>query len=123
LESVVAMSGLRWVSNDLDGTYQVPSEDWHMFASNIAQIMTEVSIRRTCGMRYVRFYTCRHGMRELRHTAMDLIRQMIKLDHPHVDVVQIRRADKLVFDDGDVILIRLVTDRRSKESLSAALDP
>jgi len=122
-DSVVAMSGLCWVSNDLDGTCHIPSDEWDIFATNIAQIMTEeVSIRRTCGMRYVRFYRCRHEMCKLRRTAMDLVQQMIKLDHPHVVVVQIHRADELVFDDGDAILIRLVTDRHSKESLSAALD-
>jgi len=121
IKSVTAMSGLPWVSDDLDGTYQIASVEWNSFAANMGQIMTEESIRRTCGMGYVRFYTCQHGIREPRLTAMSVVRGIIDIDHPHVDVVQVHVADELTFDNGDVAMVQLVSDNR-ESSLRAALD-
>lgn len=68
----------------------------------MAEILTELSIRRVLGMRYIRFYVCHHGLRAPRGTAISIVTHRIIIEHQHVDIVQVHRADQLRCTDGDV---------------------
>jgi len=58
-------------------------------------------------MTCVRFYVGFHGLRLCKTRARLLLDSVVDLEHAHVDVLQVHRANTLRCPDGDVLLIKL----------------
>lgn len=46
-------------------------------------------------------------MKLARNRAENLVCEVVDVDHRHVDVIHVHRADTLKFDDGDPIVVKL----------------
>jgi len=68
-------------------------------------------------MNRVRFYMWHHGMRFEKTRAESYLSQIVHLNHSHVDVIQIHRADNLAFDDDDNDPIVVKLSGRENDSL------
>lgn len=112
-----ARAGIRYVSYNVDRIYTVMQDDFHDFALHFAEVLSDIDLRNACGMSYVRFYVCQHGMRLRKNLARSLLRRAVDVDHDEVDMIQIHRADTLRVSEDDAILIKL--DGRKHDSLLA----
>jgi len=61
-----------------------------------------------CGLKFVRFYVSSHEMRLPKKRAEIFLNEIVNVDHAHIDVLQVYRADNLTFDDNtnDAIIVR-----------------
>lgn len=57
-----------------------------------------------------------HGMRLDKTNALNLMQDLIFVDHPHIDVLQLHHADTLRCSDRDILLVKL--DGRDVDSLT-----
>jgi len=95
IESNVARTGLPWKIHLVEDTYNIPHHEWPEFASNMAEIMTNISLPHVTGMGTVRFYRCQHGTRTPRQTALEILEETATIEHAHIDVVQVHVADEV----------------------------
>lgn len=86
-----AKTGLRYLSHDVRSSYHVISRDYRVFARLITGQLIVTDTRVTCGMSNVRFYMAEHGLKLGRDAAESFLREIVNVDHEHVDVVQIHR--------------------------------
>jgi len=82
--------------------------DFASFARRMSFFLGDTNLSTMCGLQFVRFYVSSHGMRLPKRRAEALLREIVNIDHAHMDVLQIHRADNLSFDDGtnDEIIVR-----------------
>ncbi|KAL6253444.1 hypothetical protein P5V15_015285 [Pogonomyrmex californicus] len=118
-QSVTAMSGLGWVQERCDGAFHVPSNEWPIYAAHVGEILEEISLKRECGIQWLRFYRCHHGIRAPADAALRLLSTTCNESHPDVDVIQIHRADVLRAPDGDALVVKL--DGHGPGTLSVTL--
>lgn len=117
--SFTAQSGLpnQWMA--VDGSFHIPATEFPEYCDHLAAILEEVSCRSECGIAFLRFYTCSHGMRLACHVAPPAITAIADVDHPHIDVVQVHRADQLLAPHHDNMVVRI--GGRGKGTLSSKL--
>jgi len=120
VSALTARTGLTSVERDVDRTYTVYRRDYATFAANLTAMLAEVDLRQACGIDCIRFYVCRHGLRLEKSRARALLDAVVDVDHHHVDLLQVHRADTLSFkddddDDGSALLVKL--DGRDERSL------
>lgn len=107
MNTETSKAGIKYVSFDVARNYNVMRADFQSFAKCISHVLLTTDMREVCGMNCVRFYTCQHGMRLEKYWANLFLRDIVDVDHAHVDVLQIHRADNLSFDDEDPIVVKL----------------
>ncbi|TGZ52329.1 hypothetical protein DBV15_11753 [Temnothorax longispinosus] len=71
----------------------------------------------TCGMSYVRLYMYEHDMRLPKDVARCMVDRMVDVDHPHVDIVQIHRADVFRSTGPETALLVKLSGTRRNNSL------
>jgi len=87
--------------------YKIMCADYDKFAEQVADILLTTDVSRTYGMNRVRFYIWHHGTRLEKERANSYMSRKVDVNHPHVDVIRIHRADNLSFDDEDPIVVKL----------------
>lgn len=107
--SETAMTGLKYLVYDVDRVYNVVQRDYDCFARSVSTLLETTNLSDVCGMRYVRFYMANHGLRLERHVAKRYVNELVDLDHAHLDVMQIHKANSLILNDGtyDAIVVKL----------------
>lgn len=70
--------------------------------------MTDCDLRSECGIRVIKFYHALHGARiKDKNAAKRYLDSFVDVDHMHVDVVQVHRADVLSCNDNDALLVQV----------------
>lgn len=69
--------------------------------------MRNTDLQQECGITFARFYVCRHGLRLPPRQARRYVEDMVRIDHPHVDVALFHRADVLTMPDDQPIMVKL----------------
>lgn len=110
-----ARGGFRYIMHDVDRSYNVMSKDYYNFCRLLSNVIRTKSLRKSCGMTCVRFYQAQHGLRLEKAMVENLLKEVVDVQHPYMDILQIHRADTMSCPDGDVLLIKL--DGREDDSL------
>jgi len=106
IKSESSKAGSKFITYEISRHYNIMRVDYAAFSRHVADVMlTDMSL--TCGLNRVRFYMWHHGMRLEKTQADSYLSHIDDMNHPHVDVVQIHRADNLSFDDDDPTVIKL----------------
>lgn len=120
--SHTAKGSIKYVDYDVNRTYTVFQRD-DTFAIEITRTLQDVDLKRTCGIICFRVYTCHHGLHLDKLLAESFLREMCDVDHPHVDIVRIHRADMLCVNADErqaadcALLMKL--DGRDDDSIHA----
>jgi len=107
MNSKTVRGGLPSVRYNVAGAFNVAPADFQDFARHITSKLSAVNMGRDCAMSEIKFYMCEHGLRLRNEDARRLVNEMTDVEHPHIDVVQVHRADNLTFPNGDPIVARL----------------
>lgn len=86
--------------------FNVASRDYERFARLVTRRLTASDCWQEHGVFCVCFYQCQHDLRLDCERARALLRDFVHVDHPHVDVVQIHRADTIWDEHGRPYVIR-----------------
>lgn len=100
-------AGLGCAVEDVDETYTIFQKDWQSFATKVSDALRAVSLSETCGMSIVRFVSATHGLRLEKMSAARFYDTIFFDGHPHVDIVQIHRADTSRPIGDGAMLVRL----------------
>lgn len=92
----------------MQGTYHLPASEFADYSAHLADVMQDGSLRRECGIDFLRFYQCQHGMRLPCGQLAKEADTIADADHPHIDVVQLHRADTLTAANSeDCLMVRI----------------
>ncbi|KMQ92540.1 exopolyphosphatase [Lasius niger] len=94
-DTETAGGGVGFARYEMDSDYPVFQRDFADFARHLTSVLGNTDLREACGISYLRYYVARHGLRLEKGRAETLLGRIVRVDHPHVDVVQIHRADTL----------------------------
>lgn len=100
---------MRYAAYNLDRIY-IFTQDYREFAKLLTRRTRAVSLRRKCGITFLRYYIAQHGLRMPKELARRNLNEMVLLEHVELEVLQIHRADNMRVDaaaavEVDVILL------------------
>lgn len=102
-----ARGGLSYLGYDVIRTYNVMAVDFPSFAALVSDRLARTDMRATCGMTVVRLLVWQHGLRLPKALALGELSRAVDVGHPHVDVLQVHRADTLRTTNGDAAVVLL----------------
>lgn len=112
---------IRYANYNVDHTYNVFRQDFCTFARLVDATIRPVDLAETCAIVFARIYVAQHGLRMAKGLAGDLLRRIVRIDHPALNVLQIHRADVLQCCDNDdnIVVVRLSGGIMEYKSLAA----
>lgn len=117
-DTETARAGIKYYRHGSNRSYSVFKTDFPIFAQYLTFVLQDRSLREACGMTCVRFYTDLHGLRLDKESAHSTLNSIVEINHSHIDVLQIHRADVLQCDEYSAIVIKM-TGRQDPRSLAA----
>ncbi|XP_011691096.1 PREDICTED: uncharacterized protein LOC105452019 [Wasmannia auropunctata] len=106
-DTPTAKTDLKYVLYDVQRSFNVIRREYCSYVRKITKCLLATDLRKKCGISDIRFYMYLHGVRLPKSNARKLLSDMIDIDHDHVDVIQIYRADTLTFKNDDPIVVKL----------------
>lgn len=106
--------------------YNVTQPDFVEYARSLENVINTVDLLETCGITFLRFYICQHGLCLPKIVGQAVLTNVIELWHDDLEIVQIHIADELSLvenrqHDG-AILIGLGGRRSDAHSLASIFE-
>ncbi|KAL0116457.1 hypothetical protein PUN28_009838 [Cardiocondyla obscurior] len=99
-------AGIQNVKHAVDKTYTVFQEDFVTYATCVSRQIYSTNLRGECGLAFLRFYVCLHGLRLQHQIAEQFMHKIININNRHIDIIQIHRANTILSSQGDIILLK-----------------
>ncbi|KAL0124133.1 hypothetical protein PUN28_006150 [Cardiocondyla obscurior] len=103
--------GLAALWHVVDKTFTVYQEDYNRYCACVNKETFCCDLDKECGIQFLRFYICIHGLRLFPSIAEHHMWRLINLNHDNVDVVQIHRANTVSSTNDDVIVLKIAEKR------------
>ncbi|KAL0100556.1 hypothetical protein PUN28_019703 [Cardiocondyla obscurior] len=94
-DSKTVEGGINLVQYNVNKSFPVCQQDYAAYSSAVENETARLDKRRVFGVSFLRFYSCKHGIRVDPSTARRYLNRLVDVDHPHVDVVQVHAGNTL----------------------------
>ncbi|KAL0098995.1 hypothetical protein PUN28_020202 [Cardiocondyla obscurior] len=100
-------AGIQNVKHAVDKTYTVFQKDFVTYAACVSRQIYFTNLRGECGLAFLRFYVCLHGLRLQHQIAEQFMHKIININNRHIDIIQIHRFKYTILSSqGDIILLK-----------------
>lgn len=101
-----ARTGVTIATSSVKDKFNIFAIDWPRYTKLVTEALRVASynLSEMCGMTYVRFVVCQHGLRATKPAAEQFFYSLVNVSHPHVNVVQVHKADELEPPEDTAVL-------------------